>query len=56
MIIVLFAVQKYFDIVHLYIFAFDFWAFGATFKKALPMSRIFPSMFFSSFYSIKYYI
>ena len=56
MMIVFFAVQKHFDIVHLYMFAFDFWAFGATFKKSSPMSRIFPSMFSSSFYSIKYYI
>lgn len=27
------AVQKHFDIVCLYIFVFDFWAFGATFKN-----------------------
>lgn len=56
MMIVFFAVQKHFDKVHLYMFAFDFWAFGATFKKSSPMSRIFPSMFSSSFYSIKCYI
>ena len=57
MITVFFAVQKHFDIVHLYTFVyFDFWAFGATFKKSLPMSRIIPSMFSSSFYSIKYYM
>ena len=46
MMIVFFVVQKHFDIVHLHIFAFDFWAFGATFKKSLPMLRIFPSVFF----------
>ena len=52
----LFVVQKHLDIVHLYIFAFDFWAFGVRFKKLLPTSRIFLSVVSSSFYSIKYYI